>query len=82
MTEIDLLLRRWLPRPGPDPAFREEFEQLILSGALEKGGDVSAIGLGRKRRYYIGGAVVGAALAVGAAAVGWLKWGIRPRQAA
>lgn len=82
MTQIDLLLRRWMPRPEPDPAFRDHFEQLILSGALEEGGEVSAIGLGRRRRYYIGGAVVGAALAVGAAAVGWLKWGIRPGQAA
>lgn len=82
MTQIDLLLRRWMPRPEPDPAFRNELEQLILSGGLEEGVEVSAIGMGRRRRYYIGGAVVGAALAVGAAAVGWLKWGFRPRQAA
>lgn len=74
MIDLDLLLRRWLPRPEPDPVFRAELEQLILAGA-HQGDAIPLFGDPRRRLCYIGGAVVGAALAVGAATVGWLKWG-------
>lgn len=80
MNDLDLLLRRWLPRPGPDPAFRVELREALLAGH-PLSADPSEVP-GRRRLYYVGGAVVGAAaLAVGA--LGWLRFrGSRASEAA
>lgn len=74
MTEIEALLGERLPRPQPDPRFARELQDRLLAWGR---GQVPPAPGGyqldaHRRRYYVGSAVVGAALAVGAA-FGWRR---------